>query len=369
MQILYDHQIFSATRFGGISKYYVELMLHLQLIDNTTWKLLCEYSNNENLNGLSSLHVKPFFSNVNFKGKARLNILINTLFSQRNIRKTEFDVFHPTYYDEYFLPYLKNRPFVITCHDLIHEKFGDHYSYLKKDVMQRKGKKNILERADKIISVSESTKKDIIEFYGIVPEKIKVIYLAHEQGENISSEVELEVKSPYLLYVGLRTGYKNFKFFITAISEVLKKYPNIVLVCAGGGNFTKQEYILFDQLKITKRLVYQPLHSANLPTIYQQALAFFFPSLYEGFGIPVLEAFSNSCPAVLSNRGSLPEIGQEAALYFDPTNKESIIHIATNIIEDATLRMQLKEKGPKRANSFSWKKTAIQTYEVYKDIC
>src|SRR6186713_597752 len=211
MKILFDHQIFSLQQYGGISKYFVKLMKGLREHQDAVTDLSCSLSSNEDLLGSQLFPVKPFFRGQMFKGKTRLLYELNQAFSRQKIRRSEFSVFHPTYYDMYFSPLLAKKPFVITCHDLTHEKLQDQFPYLKKEFPFGKGKARILSACDRIIAVSENTKKDIIEHYNIEPSKIQVIYLAHDKRyDQVPSVSSALLPEKYFLYVGSRTGYKNF---------------------------------------------------------------------------------------------------------------------------------------------------------------
>ena len=360
MEVLFDHQIFSAQTYGGISRYHIELIRHLNRLDNTSCHLSCLFTNNENLLDSKLFPVRPFFEKVSFKGKRRLIEAINRRYSKKILRESRFDVFHPTFYDDYFLKILSKKPFVITCHDLIVEKI-----YGASKGRAETGKAAVLRKAGKIIAVSENTKNDIVEHYKIEPSKIEVVYLAHEQADRVQ-QPNVFLPPNYFLFVGLRQGYKNFSGFARAISFVLKKYPDLYLVCAGGNKFTKEEQQLLASLGIFDKVLFRDIDRNNLNHIYGNAVAFFFPSLYEGFGIPVLEAFHNSCPVVVSDRGSLPEIAKDAALYFQPLDQESIIAAAVKILEDNFLRQTLIERGHARLKDFSWKKTAVLTRDIYQ---
>jgi glycosyltransferase involved in cell wall biosynthesis len=232
-------------------------------------------------------------------------------------------------------------------------------------------KKILAENATKIIAISEHTKADIIKFLDIDPERIQVIYLASSfNPKKISRPFgQNTMHSPpekYLLFLGNRILYKNFRFLIEALVPVFKKNSNLHLVCAGGGQFTQSECRLMRQMKIYSRVHSFPADDTTLQQLYKNAYAFIFPSLYEGFGIPVLEAFSCGCPAVLSNTSSLQEVGGDAALYFDPGNRISLADTIERILSDERTREDLIARGRERVKLFSWEKTAAMTKEVYE---
>jgi glycosyltransferase involved in cell wall biosynthesis len=366
MKILYDHQAFTIQNFGGISRYHYELLKEMQLLTHNNAHACYTYSNNEYLLNDQNFTVKTFFKSLRFRGKVRVMDLLNRPEVKRQLNSNKFDIFHPTYYGSYFLPFLKNTRYVVTCHDLIHEKFTN-YSLLANDKLVRH-KRDVLTRATKIIAVSANTKKDLNEVYKIPTDKIEVVHLANSLVyQGLTSSKSVPMPQPYLLYVGTRAIYKNFNFFVESIADLLVK-EDILLVCAGGGQFSTHELDHFTKLKIRNKVKYSAVDDQTLANLYSNAIAFCFPSLYEGFGIPLVEAFAMKCPVLSSNKGSLSEIAGDAALYFDPYNKESILETVKSIIYNSSKRLELLDKGIARSMDFSWKQTALKTHNIYKQI-
>jgi len=168
------------------------------------------------------------------------------------------------------------------------------------------------------------------------------------------------------LFTGDRIYYKNFELFISAVSRILIDH-NLKLICTGK-IFTKNEIKLFEENKISNRVIHNFVSDDMLFSLYENAIAFIFPSIYEGFGIPVLEAFAAGCPAILSNTSSLPEVGGDAALYFDPNSIDEMYNVIENLIDNKILRDELIKKGKERLNMFNWKNAALQTANVYRNI-
>lgn len=381
VRILFDHQIF-IQKFGGISRYYYELIKQLDKDNNFPWTLGLKCSENAyllgsplfRLNKVSTLD--DFCCGLNFKGKFRIykaleqtglinNFNTNQKESVKLIQKGEYDVFHPTYYDPYFYKYLNGKPFVLTIHDMIYELYHTQFPPEDPTIMN---KRRLAEKADLIIAVSENTKKDIIKLYGIDSKKIKVIYLGNSL---IASESDLEVKLPekYILYIGNRVLYKNFKLFVKAVAPLLRQDKNLSLVCGGGDTFSPEEISLLKNLSCENRVIYQKIEKdKTLVSLYKNALAFVFPSLYEGFGIPALEAFACGCPAILSNSSSLPEVALDAAEYFSPEDELSIMDAVKKVIYDEDKRSELRNKGFERLKYFSWEKMAAETKKVYASL-
>ncbi|HBZ35110.1 MAG TPA: glycosyltransferase family 1 protein [Rikenellaceae bacterium] len=405
MRILYDHQIFTLQNYGGISRYFCELMGRLSQDPDIELTLALCKSRNENLRNLHltnrarqnnniplcdaqesptiqkimhlGLPVARKIARIGFpiiRKVAPIDVLNNLRSNQREsvrfLKKQEFDLFHPTYYDPYFTKYLMNKPYVLTVHDMIHELYPDFFSPYDRT---KEGKKQLIESANSIIAVSENTKKDIIKLFDVDPDLIHVVYHGNPFESEIKSPIDSSVnssflKKPYLLYVGNRKGYKNFIFFIKTMAKLLKKYENLHIYCAGGGPFDLNEMKMLRKLDLSSKVHYIKTNNYIMKQLYANAQAFVFPSLYEGFGLPILEAFSCGCPAILSNSSSLPEIGADAACYFDPNDPESLARRVEEVLSDNNYRNQCIIKGFERLKFFSWEKTAQETKTVYGNL-
>lgn len=364
MKILYDHQIFTGQKYGGISRYFFEL---IKRFNNTghLYNVATVFSNNEYYNKQSNPGVFSFFPDSNFKGKERVITFFNSLKSRTKIKQGDFDLFHPTYYDSYFLNLIKEKPYVVTCHDLIHEKFSNQYPNLKKDKSAFNGKKRILENANKIIAISKTTKNDLLQFYDLDCSKIDVVYHG-KPIHNYDDENKTLKQEDYILFVGNRSMYKNFSFLLDSISDLLVQ-NKLKLFCAGGGSFNNYENRLISSLGLEDYVIHKKISkNISLSSYYINALFFVFPSLYEGFGLPILEAFSCNCPVLLTNCGAFKEVASDSAMYFDPNNKDSLISALKELIGNHGLRKEYIKKGNLRLNNFSWEKTFEETLNVYQ---
>ncbi|MEA5139267.1 glycosyltransferase family 4 protein [Arcicella rigui] len=365
MRILYDHQAFTGQRYGGVARYFHGLMESI-LEMGIEVKLSLPFSNNEYLKE-SSVHRPQGFKHI--FGFMPTNMLVsrtNRLNSLVQIKRGKFDIFHPTFFHSYFLEHLGKKPFVLTYHDCIKERFNlphlDNASHTQKQ--------ELLNRAAKIIAISENTKKDILQLYKIKAEKIEVVPLfstfkTHQLPKNF------QVKTPekYLLYVGARNDYKNFIPFVQSIAPVLKKNSDVVLLCAGSSHFNHEELEVIKSLNLETQVKHFNFDSDDtLYYLYQKAIAFVHPSLYEGFGIPILEAFACGCPVVLSNTSCFPEVAGDAGLYFNPAKADDIAEKMEEIIQNESLRKDLVQKGYKRQNDFSPEITAAKTLAVYQSV-
>ena len=366
MKVLYDHQIFTSQIYGGISRYFFELLKNFENDDEIEYELSLKYSNNHYLKSLKNLPYKKFLENYSFRGKHRLLNILNKRVSKKYISKRDYDIFHPTYYDPYFLDFLDSKPFILTIYDMIHEIYPEMF-FLKDKTSKRK--KLLAQKATKIIAISENTKKDIIRLFGSDEKKIEVIYLANSFNINKNDKtINIITPEKYILFVGNRRGYKNFELFIKAISPLLNDDVKLNIVCAGGGKFNDMEIEKLKNLNIKNKVFYYSGSDNILTYLYQKAVAFVFPSLYEGFGIPILESFVCGCPVICSKTSSLPEIAGDAAIYFDPTDKLSMLNSIQKVIYNDELKKQLINKGIKRVKEFTWNKTADKTKKIYEGV-
>jgi glycosyltransferase involved in cell wall biosynthesis len=384
MKILYDHQIFTLQKYGGISRYFTQLIKKISAYEKV--EVAVKYSDNlylKDSNLIEKLEeifepyvpIDKFLGGLRFRGKRRLfrltknyseeefidSYLINKQLSIELLKKQDFDVFHPTYYDDYFLEYLGNKPFVLTIHDMIHELYPEMlYDF---EISGRK--RDLAKKADHIIAVSENTKKDIIEILGIPEEKISVVYHANSLEENIN--IKLDIPENFILFVGDRNYYKNFLFFVRAVEPLLKEENSLKILCTGR-NFSENELVYFKNLDLLSSFIYQSVNDDELFQLYRHAKALVFSSYYEGFGLPIIEAFEAGCPVLLSNTSCFPEIAKDAAVYFDPKSIKEIRNLIHEIINNKLLRNNLIKKGLERVKDFTWENSAQQTLEIYKNI-
>lgn len=366
MRILYDHQCFVQQQYGGVSRYHFQLIKELNKLSDVDARLSLKYSNNFYINEDKSFDVKKFFPDNKFYFKRTILDYINRISTNRTLEKGDYDIFHPTYFNPYFLEHINNKPFVITVYDCIHEKYPEIANSIDKTL---ENKRILIANANMILAISGNSKNDLIQLYNVSPEKIEVVYLAASINKQMALPKEkLNLPERYLLYVGNRDFYKNFNNFLLAIEPLLKDNPELFLIAAGGGKFNASELKLFEIKNLKNKILYKPADDTSLATLYKNALAFVFPSLYEGFGIPALEAMNCDCPVVMSNTSSLPEVGGEAAIYFNPTKQDDIREKIASVIFNEELREDLIRKAAVQRNNFSFKRTALKTKEAYEKL-
>jgi glycosyltransferase involved in cell wall biosynthesis len=360
IKVLFDHQIFSLQVYGGISRYFANIIEKCETSMELTVTCKLLYSINYYYKDDSSSFKKSIFKLLTRKKYGIYQK--NKKYSKHLIKQGNYDVFHPTYYDTYYLSYLK-KPLVITIHDMIHERFPQFFPI---DDPIAEQKRILANTADKIIAISETTKLDIIKYLGIAEEKIKVI--PHGINSNdLDYEIVENLPARYLLFVGSRGGYKNFSLLVEAFAQLIKTDKSLHLVVAGGA-FSEEEVKLLSEHNILKKTIQLAATDKQLNTLYKNAICFIFPSKYEGFGIPILEAFKNSCPVLLSNCSCFPEIAGDAALYFQADSKQSLIE-QVNIIQGNTdLKNNLITSGALKLQKYTLDNCIEATTDLYKEI-
>lgn len=367
MKVLYDYQMFSGQKYGGISRYFCELIKQFAGDDQIDASINIKFSENEYLK--NDLGIKTYDLPYKYKGRGRNKLIsiadqFNKKLTKSEIIYGNYDIFHPTYYDPYFLKVARNTPYIITVYDMIHEKFTEYYSLRDKTT---ENKEVLIKNATKVIAISENTKRDIVNIFGTSPDKIDVVYLGSSLNNQNSADMPY-LPDKYILYVGNRGAYKNFDLLIDSVAETLLEDKSLYLVCCGGGGFNTSEIRKFSDKNIADKIVNIQGSDNELKTLYKNAIALVFPSLYEGFGIPIVEAMSNGCPVVLSNTSSMPEVGGDAAKYFNPNSKKELKDSVFDVVYNDKLRSELIRKGYYQSNKFTWELTAKNTLEVYRSI-
>ena len=282
-------------------------------------------------------------------------------------------VIHQTYYGDSVYP--RTRPLVITVYDLINELYRDRFSRfnIAGDPTRRYQRVNCA-RADHLIAISEATKADLVRLFGVDPARITVVHLASslpvlqplEPGRAPPAESGGSEEKRYLLHVGGRPDYKNFNALLEAFGRSAFLRRRFRLVCFGGGPFDDAERERIAALGVSDRVIHRSGDDAALAACYRDATAFICPSLYEGFGLPVLEAMSQGCPVICAHAGSLPEVAGAAAVYFDPTSVESMQAALDATLDDEARLAALRLLGLERVRLFSWERCARETLQVYR---
>lgn len=282
-------------------------------------------------------------------------------------QKKDIDLFFaPAHYGPRFSP----APLVVTIHDLSYLNYPN--DFLKKDLYQlRHWTKYSVKKAKKIIAVSNSTKKDLINYYHLPEEKISVVYNGYEKKPHLPlSKLKLKkVNKPYLLYVGTIQPRKNISLLLETFQKINQIYPQYELIIAGKKGWLYQSiFEKVENLGLEDRVFFTDFISDyQLAYLYQNAFCLVMPSFYEGFGLPILEAMSFGCPVISSFSSSLPEIGGNAALYFDPKSSYDLFEKIVKLINNPTLRKEMIKKGRQQIKQFSWITCGKETLKVIID--
>lgn len=386
MKVLYDSQAFDMQTHGGVSKSFAELYKHLPKsveacigIRETENVYLREMGFTPKYDDYNNFFLKKNFLLKRVLYKAVRNIQarhvkswdcwpqLNRFETERLLKQKSFDVFHPTFFNDYFLPILGDRPFVLTIHDMIPELFPEYYSARDPQIIM---KKKLIPLAAHIVAVSEHTKKDLVNIFHVPEEKITVVYHGSDTisyHPSIGTCFDFE----YLLYIGERHMYKNFLFFLRDCMPILCRHRDLKIICTGKP-FTSEEKYFFETFGMKERFIHLFVEThQQLLDLYHHAVAFIYPSSYEGFGMPILEAYTADCPVMLNRASCFPEIAGDAAIYFQTGKEfsnfqekfEYLYHM--NSIE----REQLLTKQRERLKLYSWEKSALTLAQIYKKIC
>lgn len=358
MQIAYDYLIFISQKYGGVSRYFYELIKRLENEKQYNVHLYSGMHINEYIKYLSRNKIRNIgfsFPNSKYKIRSVLSSLITS------VRTIEAEIYHTTYY--YMSP-LNRKKFsvnICTAYDMIHEKYSDCFQNAKDTTLL---KEKAFHSSDKIICISESTKKDLIQFFNVPESKIKVIYLGSEFP--ISLNETPKVDYPYILYTGQRLNYKNFINFVKAYSINTFLKNSFSIITFGGGKFNEEEHELIQSLGISNKIINMNGNDKLLANLYANASLFVYPSLYEGFGLPPLEAMRNNCIVAVSNCSSIPEVVGKAGVYFDPLSIEDMSQKMEQALTDSAIRRYLLNKSLDQIRKFSWDACYNQTMDLYK---
>lgn len=362
MHILYDGKIYLMQSAGGVNRYFANLIRRLppdfRPVLTTCETRAVNYPAHPNLEVRRFRQFRPL----------GLSYRLEKIYFDRASASRRFDLAHPTYYtlltrrevSEY------RCPVVVTVWDMIHELFPADLDPLGRSAEE---KRRAVLAAQAVICISENTKKDLLERYPSLPEgRVRVTHLASEIDASLSHGPEGVPARPYFLYVGLRYRYKNFTALLTSFAKLRPSRPHAAL-CVVGAPFDAEECKLIAGLGLGDAVEhYGQVSDAHLAKLYRRSVAFVYPSLYEGFGIPPLEAMSCGTPVVAAERSSVPEVVGDAGLLFDPDSPDDLTDILRLLLDDEAERERLIARGRERARAFSWDKTVGQTLEIYRAV-
>jgi glycosyltransferase involved in cell wall biosynthesis len=358
IDVLMDDQAFMLQERGGVSRYYVELIREFRRTGSdvnvhTPFKI----THNRHLAELSPTDYRVATGPL--LGQPRLLRMINRLSTAAVPR---IDVVHHTFY--FGRPRVpRGAASVVTIYDMIPELFPDYFGRIR----AHREKRDYVRQADAIICISEQTRQDLLELYGDPGVPVTVTPLAISVDFARDAVPVPAPLRPYLLFVGTRSHYKNFGVVLDALG--LAETGALDLICVGGGAFTGEEWSKIGELGLAARVSQRVVGDAELAGLYGGAMGFIFPSRYEGFGLPILEAFSMGCPVLLADTPIFREVADDAALYFSADGPEELSALIDQLAETPSLGATLSASGRARATRFSWERTAALTADVYRSVC
>jgi glycosyltransferase involved in cell wall biosynthesis len=367
MKVAFDSQIFTMQEYGGISRYICSLAAQLADIEGVEAKIFAPFYINAYLGKLPKSMVSGIWV-PKIPKTGRAFHLSSLWLARGSIARFLPQIVHETYYTASSAA-PKGVRTVVTVYDMIHERFASMFAQHDRTSMLKR--ESVL-RADHVICISENTRRDLLEMVPVSPEKVSVVYLGFDQLTSIdkmtNSRWSLEA-SPYLLFVGGRGHYKNFNGLLQAYASSGWLKQNFRIVCVGGGKLCVDELELMRALGISNEQVVQiDANDELLAEYYRNAAAFVYPSKYEGFGIPPLEAMSLECPVICSNTSSIPEVVGDAGEYFEPDSIDSIRDAIERVLQNKERREFLIQKGIERCEGFSWARCASETLAIYRSI-
>lgn len=362
--ILFSHDIFTAQAAGGISRCMIELMRAFA-DTNVDWRLWAGRHGNDLLPAALDdpmmtkrvMTTGPRVTDGRFGGSLR-----NEPGFARTVRNLRPAVVHRTYYPMIDLLPRAGAACVETLHDMWDERdasAGSRRSRLKSVIKRR-----ALERADVIVCDTESTRREMSDIWPGLEKRSVVVHLGVRR---LSERPERATRDrPFFLFVGRRASYKNFAVTVEALRA--SSLHDHDLVCFGGGPFDPSELAMIAAAGLNGRVVQIGGSDDRLAGFYEAATALLYPSAYEGFGLPLLEAMIHDCPVVSAPLTSLPEVGGDAAIYADPERLDEWAAAMVRMAEDTAHADDMRRRGRARAALFSWSRTAEKHAELYRSL-
>ena len=357
MKVRFDDQIFTTQVRGGISRYFVELIREFTESPELGVQPQLGWRWTRNAHALEAGLGRP----LRVPGGSRGRVL---RWANRTIkvRQPDADIEHHTYFRAGYLSRGTTPPMVVTVYDMTPELFPDLFPRGNPHA----DKREYLRRATLVLCISESTRRDLLRVYGPVGSPTIVTHLG--VGRRFAQGAIRPPWCPdrYVLFVGSRAGYKDFRIAVEAFAELAPTDRGTALLAVGGGPFTADEEALISRWGLRDQIVQRDASDQELPGVFGGACAFVFPSRYEGFGLPTLEAMACRTPTVLADSSSHPEVGGAAALFFPPGDSSALAAQLGRVLADDALRRDLSERGLVQAGRFTWRRTAVATADAYR---
>jgi glycosyltransferase involved in cell wall biosynthesis len=366
MRIVLDFRIFGPQR-GGLGRYNEKLLLNLAKLDLVNEYIVLLYDENYKLNLPNNFKIKIV--------KYRWYSLLEQMFLPIVLYRLKPDLVH---FPHFNVPVLYRGKYIITIHDLIMSHFPSirtstlgRVLFMIKRLGYNITIKNAVQKAEKIIAVSEFTKQDIVKYFKLSEERAKAISVIYEgvSASAMGQSVTVKLPDKFFLYVGVAYPHKNLEFLVDSFREFARYYPDYYLILIGNRNYfynQLENYIKLNHHDIQSKIIYKGfVPDIELGAYFSQATAFVFPSLYEGFGLPPLESMQLGTAVVSSRSSCLPEILQDAALFFDPKNKQDLVNKLEIITKNTELKNKLIASGKELVKKYSWEDMTRQIMKIY----
>ncbi|PIN89775.1 glycosyltransferase family 1 protein [Candidatus Pacearchaeota archaeon CG10_big_fil_rev_8_21_14_0_10_32_14] len=350
---------------AGTGRYTQELMTRLKSLDKENDYIFIH--TNKKSYGEDEYKL-PFFTSIPKK------LISGTFLLPIICKKASINVLHdPGQISPFFFGYGKTKKIlsILDLSQIIYPenttRLGSIYSKLLPSVCKR---------SDFIITISESTKNDLMKYYDIPPSKIKVIYLGADENYKVLPKTKInfiydkyKIPKDYILYVGTLEPRKNIPNLLRAYAKIKSDINHKLVITGKKGWKYKEIYDTIDELKLENDVIFTGyVEEEDLPSIYNGASLFVYPSYYEGFGLPPLEAMSCGCPVITSNTSSIPEVVGDAGIMINPNDVDELAKQIKRVLSDKKLRENMKQKGLKQSKKFSWEKCAREHLEVYEEV-
>jgi len=367
LNILYDHQAFSLQSAGGITRYFRELMSRLSRMEGITPVALLGFSSaHSSVPEFTGTAHTLLWNNSPFLPGLATYALNESVLNLVALASGKFDIYHNTLYR--FMPLARSRRLVATHHDCIQERFPEFFT--DRDRIFR-AKRRMFQQADLVFCVSESSRADLEEFYGIGQHKTRVVYNGvSDMKRSLKGQDELRkiVDRDFILYVGKRDAYKNFAGLVKAM-QLSGVYHTHRLVALGGGTLTVEERKLIMDAGLEEVITIVPHASFDLLAEgYATASLFVYPSLYEGFGLPPLEAMQMRCPALVARSTATSEVCIDGAFFFDPKFTEEFSEMLKFSLYNSSAREAVIKRGLNVVRRYSWDRTAEAVLAGYQEV-
>jgi glycosyltransferase involved in cell wall biosynthesis len=359
-RVAFDDQIFTGQARGGVARYYTELLaalrahpeLGIQVDTPFRWVV------NDHLLDHDPVHYRraPLPAALQ---RAKVLRLLNQLRFGRARRRA--GLLHHTHFSLEALEQPATKR-ICTVYDMIPELFPE---YVPGDAHQ--AKTAYVDACDAVLCISETTRTDVLRHYGSLDKPVVATPLG--VGEAFFGGRPTATRwGDYVLFLGHRFTYKDFDVALRAFARLAPAHPQLRLLCAGGPPFSPEELARLDELGIAARVDHAVPEDHELPDVYASARCFVFPTRYEGFGLPTVEAFAAGCPVVLADQPCSVEVGGEAALFFPAGDDDALAAHVERLLADEQERARCIEAGRQRAQTFTWLETARRTAAVYREL-